>query len=1206
MDLEFGEVEDARVGLIGFHDARRCKSGLRSMALFSMRATIIGRSRARSAVAAAAYRAGAELTDERRGERYSYTRKRGISHVEILAPKGAPSWVYDRSTLWNAAERAERYCNAQVAREIRIALPVELTHEAQLKLVRSFVTDEFVARGMVADVAVHREKDHNPHVHVMLTMRELGPDGFGAKGTRWNSWALHRQWRQAWEHYANRALALEGRPERIDHRSYAARGIELTPEPKLGASRYDNAGNRREVARAKLEEWRRVAHENGALIRRSPIEALKVLTSNQSTFTRKQLYQFLNGKTLDTEQFTACLNAIVGHPDLVGLGVDDRGEERFTARHVLLREEALLEVAQELAARRGRHVVRADDCVRVAAARTLGDDQRRALHYATVATGDIAFIEGYAGTGKSHLLGAAREAWEAQGYTVVGGALAGKATEGLTQSSGIASRTLASWELAWTRGHDLLTREHVLVLDEAGMVGTAQMARVLIEARRAGAKVVLVGDSRQLAAIEAGAPMRVLRDQLGAAVLSEIRRQAVEWQKVAALDFAEGRAAEGLHAYADRGLVHHHVTQADARERVVEAWQRDRTLFPGESALILSYRRADVRALNEAARQARRKGGELGEDRMFAVSDGRGLALLRSFAAGDRVYFLKNDRRLGVMNGTLGTIEKIAGQRLAVHLDSGHQTAFDIREYDALDHGYAATVHKGQGVTVDRAYVLASKAFDEPATYVAMSRHRQAVELHWSSEEFRPAWIADTVTGLEEHGTVSLHTHARVAEAAAVRAWRERAAVGAIPPLLTAATREEARRLNLVAREVARLDGRLGPEMWTRTDGGARSFAVGDRVQATKPIHDSTLRAGDLGTVIGHDAGNLVLQLDRGGRSEVDVGSHGGIDYGYAATFEQCREVSSRVTIAVASEVLTERQREVLERAHRGDLHVHGVAAPDPSVDVLFRSMTRPAIKEQAVESKRSFEEEIAIRTAPLREHYRSLNAPEQEKFLGKLKKVAQTPSISNHEALCSLAEVRDAAAAVEHAEEALRIVREYRENVQRHGTMRERLEALWRGPSAADFQEKEQGLRLARDELERLHRDADLERRAELAAREHNRKCGETSILWHELTEERERPERQRRIAAKVAELAVQADGPAVRLACEGDFDQPLQLAELRRLGNDRVVICANQRGDLVVFDARSFKSDLAAVPRGEHIEVSPQFEVSVGHSVEAAGVEV
>ena len=113
-------------------------------------------------------------------------------------------------------------------------------------------------------------------------------------------------------------------------------------------------------------------------------------------------------------------------------------------------------------------------------------------------------------------------------------------------------------------------------------------------------------------------------------------------------------------------------------------------------------------------------------------------------------------------------------------------------------------------------------------------------------------------------------------------------------------------------------------------------------------------------------------------------------------------------------------------------------------------------------------------------------------------------------------------------------------------------------------------------------------------------------SILWHELVEERERPERERRIAAKVAELAVQADGPAVRLAADGDFDQPMHLVEVRRLGNDRVVICANERGDLVVFDARRFRSDLAAVPRGERVEVSPQFEVSIGSSIEAAGVEL
>lgn len=193
------------------------------MAIYHLSVQVIGRSAGRSAVAAAAYRAGERLVDERTGQVHDYSRRRGIES-EILAPAQAPAWIQDRERLWNAVEASERRKDSQLAREINIALPLELSREQARELVRGYVQEQFVAQGMVADVAYHWDR-HNPHVHVMLTLRAIGPDGFGAKVREWNRTEALEGWREAWERHANRALERAGRSERIDHRSLEAQGI---------------------------------------------------------------------------------------------------------------------------------------------------------------------------------------------------------------------------------------------------------------------------------------------------------------------------------------------------------------------------------------------------------------------------------------------------------------------------------------------------------------------------------------------------------------------------------------------------------------------------------------------------------------------------------------------------------------------------------------------------------------------------------------------------------------------------------------------------------------------------------------------------------------------------------------------------------------------------------------------------------------------
>lgn len=208
------------------------------MAVYRFCATIVGRTAGRSATAAAAYRAAERIEDERTGLAHDYRRRSGVLFREILTPDNAPAWMQDRAQLWNAVERIEKRKDAQLARELQLALPHELNDEQRTELVRSFVREQFVAKGMVADIAIHAPDrlgdNRNHHAHVMLTLRDLLGEGFGKKQRDWNAPDQLEEWRREWAEHQNRALERAGSKERVDHRSLEAQGLDREPEPKLG------------------------------------------------------------------------------------------------------------------------------------------------------------------------------------------------------------------------------------------------------------------------------------------------------------------------------------------------------------------------------------------------------------------------------------------------------------------------------------------------------------------------------------------------------------------------------------------------------------------------------------------------------------------------------------------------------------------------------------------------------------------------------------------------------------------------------------------------------------------------------------------------------------------------------------------------------------------------------------------------------------
>jgi Ti-type conjugative transfer relaxase TraA len=664
------------------------------LAIYHLSTKPVSRSSGRSAVASAAYRCAVLLTNHRDGLVHDFTRKEGVEHKEIVLPDGlSADWALDRSALWNAAEFAEKRRDARVAREFEIALPHELSPEGRLNAARAFAQDLANRYGAAVDFAIHSPSEHgdirNHHAHVLMTTRQVGRTRLGEKtclehknarllahGMATTDMQL-RDIRQAWEGIANRQLQREGLDVRIDHRSHVERGLELSPTEHMDVHASQMQQQGMAVERGRLDD--EAARQDAELIRQKPEQVLTLISHEKSVFDRhdiaKTLHRYIND---DAQTFRNAIAAVLASPALVELQAEhldpetgDVSNARYSTREMIDLELAMARSANRLhqaqshgvdprhverAMERQDHALRKSSSGMVAASDPssgLSDEQRQAIAHIT-GPARIAAVVGFAGAGKSTMLAAARAACEAQGYQVHGAALSGKAAEGLEESSGIQSRTLASWSYSWDHGRDLIGRRDVFVIDEAGMVGSRQLARFIGEAEERGAKIVLVGDHEQLQAIGAGAPFRAIAEQIGHVELSHIRRQRHDWQREASVAFATHRTADGLAAYREHGDIHFAESRDKAmgRDGLEEVMMEDNWLVTrsglGFAALYATNGLEPVTSGATANREIRSPGRRAGWIGVIGCGDAQAFAGFRAKILATRVTFDAESRLLAV------------------------------------------------------------------------------------------------------------------------------------------------------------------------------------------------------------------------------------------------------------------------------------------------------------------------------------------------------------------------------------------------------------------------------------------------------------------------------------------------------------------------------------------------------------------------------
>ena len=766
------------------------------MAIFRLNAAIISACTGGSAVRAAAYRHAVRMVSYTFTETTSFTHKaQAMVHAEVALPEDAPEWAENAfghaafadalrlvradvqaqgsdmseaamqraamarvsERLWNAVEQGEIRLNriprrARYARSLIVALPRELDQAAQIALMQGYVRASLCDRGMVADWVIHDKSDGNPHAHIMLTTRDLGAADWGRKRRDWNARDFLSDLRSDWAQHANLALERAGFNERIDHRSNHARGIYLEPDsynPHVASQ----ARRQGEIAR-EANRCSDVADDNAFYLQQHPEHILVVVQAQRAVFTRGDIVAAFEDRLMLTEtELAGLVGEAMGSGAAVRLvqnSPDGQAQYVTTARASEVQRLEILARAMAIAGPVAGFGPAAPG-IGLLAGSGLTPDQRVAAQ-AMLSPTPLTLVKGYAGTGKTFTLGEVARVWQARGFEVLGGAASGKATQELGGIKGMRTATLAAWQARWSRGEAPERDRFVFIMDEAGMVGAGQWARIAGVVSKMGGKLIAVGDPEQLqpvsdlpgwAAVERG----VSQATAGApvAALSSVRRQRSMADRMATEALARGGAeiAPAIRHYIDKGALRleRGVLNDPVSALAAAYYKTGPGKAPGGAGcarIALAYTNREVWALNDAIRAQALARGEIDQagirdygtitriDRTTPTHER--IAVPLALGPGDRVMLTRPHRDLDLPRSAFGTVVATRAGGIDLLVDgSSRAVTLDLATFRDLDYGYAATIHKSQGVTVDHTLVLGHGRMNRHAVYVALTRHRDSV-----------------------------------------------------------------------------------------------------------------------------------------------------------------------------------------------------------------------------------------------------------------------------------------------------------------------------------------------------------------------------------------------------------------------------------------------------------------------------------------------
>lgn len=701
------------------------------MAIQFARCEYVSRSTGGNACRKASYNQRAVVHCERTGEVFSFKDRGGNIHHEILLPEGAHSKFKNSEALWNEAEKCEKRKDSQVAKEFVIALPddQEITVEDRIELTRRFA-QFIVEKGVAVQLDVHspHEGEKNWHAHLLATTRRFSEDGLTfceKKATDLdpiirNGIVVEGDiWGEIWKVLQNTYFEEQGYNLKVDP-------IGIVPQEHLGPVRMRHHMNEA-LLRARLLQ------EANEKIASCPKSVLEEITRTRAVFSEKDVDFFLK-KHVPFNEREGLLEKVMSSSGVLQLYDKDTGNATpcFTTEKVRSEEEKLLRFT-DVIAKKPTFGLPPIFIEKGLEGKTLTNEQREAYDLCVSSGENLCIIQGRAGVGKSYLLDSIRMAHEASYFRVLGLAPTHKVSLDLKENGFKETKTCHSFLFAFKNGREKLNSNTLVIVDEAGMVGTELSIELFNVIKNSGAKLILVGDDRQLSSVERGGTFGFLAERYEAVEIREVRRQTINWQKSVSEDLSKGDIRSAVHLLQENKAIIWNEEKEVSMNALLKDWAKDSLLKSHETRQILAQKNIEVDALNQGVRDILRQQGKLG-DLEVICSTTRGKT---AFAEGDRVQFTKTDKGQDLRNGYFGVIEKIDPKTkiLTIQLDNKGLKEVNPNTYDGLCHGYAATIYKAQGSTLSHVYVLHSKTTNQSTNYVALTRQTKSLSLYVSKNE---------------------------------------------------------------------------------------------------------------------------------------------------------------------------------------------------------------------------------------------------------------------------------------------------------------------------------------------------------------------------------------------------------------------------------------------------------------------------------------
>lgn len=634
--------------------------------------------------------------------------------------------LHTHAVVMNLAERADGTIGALDGRHLfrwkmavgavyRVALATELQSRLGIKTSHADAKGLFEIVGVPSEVIEHFSKRRDE------ILRKLGEAGLTSAESPTAAAKIAKSFRSSKE------AIIEDRDAQLARWQEEARQLGFTQEVAAACCGHNTNAQ---------------AHAAGFNTRLS--SALQKLTEINSTFQKKDIYVAVATAATGTGQTAIDVDRkveeLLQEEWIIALGSDALSQPVFTTRHQLQLEQDLQSKARQMA-RSATHALRAETVTRAVDGTALSKEQADAVRAGTQFA-DLAVIEGAAGSGKSYSLRTLSALYADAGYRVIGTATAWKTARTLGADCSLESRATDSWFATDSQGGRFLDNRTILIVDEAGQLSARQMHQILDSAGRAGAKVILTGDQKQLQAIGAGPGLRLVTEKIDATRIDTIRRQEQVWARDAATAFANGHAPQALEAYRQNNAIHLESGGEKTLRAAVDAWALDLRLHLNETHLVIARTNSEVESLSRLMRDRLQELGKLDRDGAALWStDGKPLLL----AKGDQIRFTRRIAEIDVVNGTTAAVVSIQTDAkqtssATLFIEGQVRTVLLSQIADAkgrlpLKYNYASTLYAAQGATVDRAYLVASPRLKRNELYVGVSRARKMTQLFVDREQ---------------------------------------------------------------------------------------------------------------------------------------------------------------------------------------------------------------------------------------------------------------------------------------------------------------------------------------------------------------------------------------------------------------------------------------------------------------------------------------